>query len=226
MKQKTRLSFEARRDSIIAAARTIFAEKGFHGTTTRELAGAADVSEALLFKHFPNKAAIYEAMLDECHKTEISAGYQKLLALEPSTSTLTVMLHFLFTKLLSSDETNDFHRLLLRSLSEDGEFARVFLDHIGSTFVPKLRECLAAAEKAGDLRANCAYLKSGAWLTQHLVLMLGFMHISDKPIVNYKVGKEKFAEDAVVFCLTGLGLRDEAVARFYNPKALALLSPN
>jgi AcrR family transcriptional regulator len=226
VKTRTRLSCEERRDSIIGAARKIFSEKGFHGTTTRELAGAARVSEALLFKHFPNKQAIYLAMLDECHKTEISAGYQKLLTLEPSTSTLMVILHFLFTKLIAQEEEpREFHRLLLRSMSEDGEFARVFLEHIGSTFVPVLRDCLNAAERDGDLRGNAHRLKTGAWLTQHLILMIGFVHVSSRETVNYKAPKEKLAEEAVVFCLRGLGVRDEAIEKFYNPKALALFVP-
>src|SRR5258708_30190837 len=75
---KKRLSAEERREAITDAARAIFAEKGFHGTTTRELAQAASVSEALLFQHFPNKEAIYEAMLAACFKTEAFRRYRSL----------------------------------------------------------------------------------------------------------------------------------------------------
>ena len=50
-----KLSGDERRAAIIKAVQRVFAEKGFDGTTTRELASAAGVSEALLFKHFPNK---------------------------------------------------------------------------------------------------------------------------------------------------------------------------
>ena len=46
---RAKLSGEERRAAIIKAVRRLFAEKGFHGTTTRELAEAAGVSEALLF---------------------------------------------------------------------------------------------------------------------------------------------------------------------------------
>jgi AcrR family transcriptional regulator len=44
-KTQTRLSSEERRAAIVRAVRTAFAEKGFHGTTTRELAEAAGVSD-------------------------------------------------------------------------------------------------------------------------------------------------------------------------------------
>src|SRR5882672_10912340 len=42
-----------------------FAESGFRGTRSRDLARAAGVSEALIFKHFPNKRAIQRAIIEE-----------------------------------------------------------------------------------------------------------------------------------------------------------------
>ncbi len=54
-----------RRASIIAAAASLFAQKGFNGTTTRELARLAGISEALLFRYFPTKRALYGAILGE-----------------------------------------------------------------------------------------------------------------------------------------------------------------
>lgn len=50
---------------MIAAAASLFAAKGFNGTTTKEIARAAGVSEALVFKHFPTKRALYTAILAE-----------------------------------------------------------------------------------------------------------------------------------------------------------------
>src|SRR5262249_24495750 len=40
------------------------AERGFHGTRTRELAKRAGVSEALVFRHFPTKEALIRAIID------------------------------------------------------------------------------------------------------------------------------------------------------------------
>ena len=55
----TRLDSDERRKAIVGAAVPLFARKGFAGTTTRELAEAAGISEALLFKHFPSKQSLY-----------------------------------------------------------------------------------------------------------------------------------------------------------------------
>ncbi len=45
----------ARRTLILEAAARLFAEKGFHRTTTKDIAEAADVSEGTLYNYFENK---------------------------------------------------------------------------------------------------------------------------------------------------------------------------
>ncbi len=60
-----RQSSQERQASLIRAATRLFAKKGFNGTTTKEIAKAAGISEALVFKHFPTKRALYAAILAE-----------------------------------------------------------------------------------------------------------------------------------------------------------------
>jgi AcrR family transcriptional regulator len=56
---KTTVSTEAEtRTRILQAAETLFAKRGFEGTTTRDLAQAVGVAEGTLFRHFPTKKAI------------------------------------------------------------------------------------------------------------------------------------------------------------------------
>jgi AcrR family transcriptional regulator len=55
---------DERREQILAAAISLFAKHGFSGTTTKEIARAAGVSEAMVFRHFANKDALYGAILD------------------------------------------------------------------------------------------------------------------------------------------------------------------
>jgi AcrR family transcriptional regulator len=59
-----RLKGEERRRMLIEAALTLFARKGFQGTTTKEIALAAGCSEATLFKHFATKDELYSAILE------------------------------------------------------------------------------------------------------------------------------------------------------------------
>ena len=59
-----RVSGDERRRQIIEAAATLFSRKGFRGTTTREIAEAVGVSEAMLFKHFATKEELYAAIIE------------------------------------------------------------------------------------------------------------------------------------------------------------------
>ncbi len=61
----TRLSAPDRRRQILDVATGLFASQGFQGTTTREIAAQAGVNEALLFRHFPNKEALYWTVIEE-----------------------------------------------------------------------------------------------------------------------------------------------------------------
>lgn len=52
-----------RTEKIVAAAAQLFAAQGFHGTSTREIAELADVSENTLFRHFGGKKQIFWSAL-------------------------------------------------------------------------------------------------------------------------------------------------------------------
>ena len=59
-----RMAGEERRLQILAVAVRLFSQKGFRGTTTKEIAQAAGVSEAMVFRHFATKEELYAAILD------------------------------------------------------------------------------------------------------------------------------------------------------------------
>jgi TetR/AcrR family transcriptional regulator len=53
-----------RRTQLLEIALNLFAKKGFNGTTTKEIAAAAGITEAVIFRHFPHKQALYQAVLE------------------------------------------------------------------------------------------------------------------------------------------------------------------
>lgn len=63
-KRKVREITKVRRQKILDAAEKLFSQKGFNGTTTKELAANAGVHEAVLFRHFKNKRELYRSTLD------------------------------------------------------------------------------------------------------------------------------------------------------------------
>lgn len=60
-----RLSATARRERILASAQRLFARQGFQGTTTKAIAARAGITEAMVFRHFRSKEALYWAVLEE-----------------------------------------------------------------------------------------------------------------------------------------------------------------
>src|SRR5579863_8088943 len=117
-----RLTRDSRRQQILERALPLFARHGFAQTTTRRIAEAAGISEALLFKHFPTKSAVYGAILsDVCHA---DPGLARLRALPPSTETLVLFVRGMvhrFLQGLSEPEMSQKLRLTLASYLEVGE---------------------------------------------------------------------------------------------------------
>jgi AcrR family transcriptional regulator len=228
VKSTVKLSSEERRAAIIGAVRRVFAERGFHGTTTRALASAAGVSEALLFKHFPNKEALYSAMQLDCCNENDPERIDRIKALEPSTSTLVLIIHLMVSRTVgaephSEEDAITHHRLVLRSMIEDGEFARLFYERTMPCWISKVEQCLLASIAAGEAVAGPVLPNLGALFARHLAKTIMVSLLPAAPIVDYGMPREKLVEQVVWFTLRGLGVRDRAIRRYYNPEALAVL---
>jgi AcrR family transcriptional regulator len=57
-----------RREEILEAAERVFAARGLHGTPTMEIAKAAGISQAYLFRLFPTKSALFIALVRRCNE--------------------------------------------------------------------------------------------------------------------------------------------------------------
>ena len=69
-----RMTGDARREQILQTAVDLFSKRGFKGTTTKEIAKAAGVSEAMVFRHFASKDELYGAIL---HNKGCQEGVQR-----------------------------------------------------------------------------------------------------------------------------------------------------
>lgn len=64
---------EERRESVLAAAIPVFAERGYHAAPTLEIAKAAGISQAYLFRLFPTKAELFAAVTGVCGERMLAA---------------------------------------------------------------------------------------------------------------------------------------------------------
>ena len=69
-----RMAGEKRRLQILIVAVRLFSQRGFRGTTTKEIAHAAGISEAMVFRHFATKEELYAAILDRSGRPVHDSG--------------------------------------------------------------------------------------------------------------------------------------------------------
>jgi AcrR family transcriptional regulator len=221
-----RLTASERRGDILTASLSLFARHGLHGVTTRQIAEAAGVSEALLYRHFRSKEELYSELQKSC-LSAMTRIAEKLVQLEPSTSTLVLAVHYMIATILRTCELGERHadlrRLLLGSLASDGEFARGFFRANLTRYVPKMVECIEAAGRVGDLVGPVSHASLRVYFSHHIAAMIGNTHLPVPGAIDYGVDSEVLLEEAVRYALRGLGVREEAIGRHYNPKALSLL---
>src|SRR5581483_11158172 len=62
---RRRQTKDERRRLLIDAATSVFAERGYEGATTREIAQRAGCSEAVIYHHFAGKRDLLLAVIDE-----------------------------------------------------------------------------------------------------------------------------------------------------------------
>ncbi len=75
-KNKSRTRLELRESDIMEAATRLFADEGFHGTSTRKIAAAAGVSEGTLFHYFKTKNVLLLAILDDFYASLIESAQE------------------------------------------------------------------------------------------------------------------------------------------------------
>jgi AcrR family transcriptional regulator len=219
-----RMTSDLRRQLILGAAKRCFARNGFAGTTTKSVAAAAAISEGLLFKHFPSKAALYaEILAEEC---EADPELAHLLGQEPSTATLVELVrgmvgHFVNISNGSDQEEAQRLRFMAASHLEDGEFARLMYakiaDLIGATFVTSLERAI----EAGDAVEIGGEPLNLFWFAHHTVLMAALTRLPAVPCLSY--GNVADLEwQLSQFILRGIGLTEAAIASHLGGE----LSPN
>jgi TetR/AcrR family transcriptional regulator len=134
-----RMAGEERRLQLLAVAVRLFSERGFRGTTTKEIAQAAGVSEAMVFRHFATKEELYDAILD--HKACSGDTFEpKLMAADAikRKDDRGVFESLALGALNHHENDPEFQRLLLHSALEKHELAQRFFE----TFVRKVYEFL------------------------------------------------------------------------------------
>jgi AcrR family transcriptional regulator len=151
------LRSQQRHERILDAATRVFSTKGYHGTLVDEIAAEAETSKGGVYFHFPNKQAIFLALLDRLanilrERLEQAVDQQED-PLERAEAALRVVLetfgsHRRLARLFLVEALGagpEFNARLLAIRAEFASFVRVHLDRaVAERTIPPLDTATAA----------------------------------------------------------------------------------
>jgi AcrR family transcriptional regulator len=213
MTQK-RVSGAKRRSLILDAARRVFTRDGYNGAKTQDIAREAQVSEALVYRHFPSKLALYRAVLRLAFR-EQDANWQALAFRYRGAEGIVKNLYEYFGSVVEDQdsETQAGFRLTLASLAADGVFAQLIYRRSQRVYLKGVQKAYAEAREDGDLTGTPIALANSTMFHEHVGTMMSAVLHMPRLNTPYASGGDELVRDAVRFCARGLGLSDESITR-------------
>jgi TetR/AcrR family transcriptional regulator len=148
-----RMPSEDRRRQLLGVAVESFARNGFSGTKTRDIAAAAGVSEAILFRHFATKEDLYHAILDAKEADWRPARwFEELKALAARRDDRALVRRISKQIISSFREDAAFHRLVLYASLEGHLLADLFHERFGLPMGDFLNRYISQRQKEGAFR--------------------------------------------------------------------------
>lgn len=148
------MSAEERRRQILRVAVSLFSQRGFVGTTTKEIAQAAGVSEAMVFRHYANKQELYSAILDHKACSGDSMNPEAMVAEALKEKDDRAVFERLALGALEHHECDpEFQRLLLHSALEGHELAQMFFEKFVRRVYELLGNYIAERQRDGAMVA-------------------------------------------------------------------------
>lgn len=197
-----RMKGDERREQLIRIAMSLFARKGFNGTTTKEIAAAAGVTEALVFRHFPNKEALYEAILkttvEDC---ALEAYLEKIRGYIERRDDFGLFREVISSVLEFHRQNPDFQRLMLYSSLEGHNLAQTFRERLVFPLHEVLENYIRTRQQEGafcDIDPRTAIFAMLAMPLHHALVS----HVTGCPVVQ--LNDEDAAENFTRVVVNGL----------------------
>lgn len=145
-----RMSSEERRKQLISVAISLFSKNGFSGTTTKEIARAAGVNEALVFRHFPTKEDLYSAILDYKANEACAEDWLEELRTYTDANDDEGLIRILVKRIVEHHrKDHDFMRLMFYSALENHNLAQEFRDKQITPLHKFLRDYIIKRQREG-----------------------------------------------------------------------------
>ena len=140
-----------KRAAILQAAKTLFLEQGYAGTSMKRIADAAGVSKLTLYSHYRHKDDLFQqCVIAKCEEYTPNALYAP-----DSRAPLRKRLYTLgmaFNQMLLSDEAIKFYRMMAAEARQTGKLGQLFFAAGPQRTLDQFDLLLAAAQHAGELQ--------------------------------------------------------------------------
>ena len=202
-----------RRALIVAAARRVFSRHGYDGAKTLQIAREAGVSEALVYRHFPSKEALYRAVWRQVFAEQDERWREQGIRDDSSTGLARAIHRFIADCVEAAHKPDrlDSHRMTLASLAGDGSYASLIYRRSQRRHRAAMEQAFAAARAAGDLAEGPVATMSAAMFVEHVGTMVAAVGALPPASQPYGAAGEELVRQATWFCLRGIGMRDSAI---------------
>lgn len=196
----------AKVDRILAAARTLFLQRGYGETSMDAIARHAAVSKATLYSHFDSKAALFAALIvRECRHLSEEIGRRALD--EPDIRNALLQVAHDFNNLLCTGDGLTMYRIVVAEAPRFPELGQVFYDSGPTIMIDRIAAILRRAADRGLLDVRDPRIAAIQFISLvrgelHLTSVLGLNKASKNPanyieasvdvfLAGYSVGKAK-----------------------------------
>lgn len=201
-----------RRALIAAAARRVFSRNGYDGAKTLQIAREAGVSEALVFRHFPSKLALYRAVWRDVFAEQDQRWAEQGIQNDSATGLAQAIERFIRDCVAAANgpERLDSHRMTLASLAGDGSYASLIYRRSQRRNRLAMERAFTAARAAGELDGPVSTL-SAAMFVEHVGTMIAAIGALPPASQPYDAAGDELVRQATWFCLRGIGLNDATI---------------
>ncbi|MGE0718851.1 MAG: TetR/AcrR family transcriptional regulator [Alphaproteobacteria bacterium] len=161
-----------KRAAILEAANEIFLRDGFEAASMEAVTARAGVSKATVYSHFPNKHALFAAIVHQRCATLVPALEEATRAEAPPAEVLTAVGVALFEKLVTPAAL-DLYRVVVAEAPRQPELGHAFYAAGPDRIAEALARYLAAQADAGRLAVDDPRLAA----EQFLGMLVGHHHV-------------------------------------------------
>ena len=193
----------ARKEQILDAAAQVFAEKGFHRATTKEIAEAADVSEGTIYNYFGSKNDLLIGMMARIGESQVPTEVFEQGALEDAREFYTA---FLQRRHTFTRQNKSILQAVLSEILTNQEMRDRYNEQIVEPFLSTFEQYVNLQVEQGRIRQTDAELITRYLFALNLGL-LGMLILGD-PLLQSKWESDELLESLTGFVFDGLGTQE------------------